>query len=765
MIAKHVAMRTLHKSGFDALVRYITDEQAKNERVGCVAVTNCHSDRLEAAILEVLNTQAQNTRSGADKTYHLILSFRPGEQPGEATLKAIEARICDGLGFGEHQRVSAVHHDTDNLHMHIAINKIHPIRYTTHEPYYPHKKLARLCEKLEVEFSLERDNHIAHKVAAENRAQDMERHAGVESLLGWVKRECAADMQAAPSWEALHQVMRDNGLELRERGNGLVIQAVDGLAVKASSIDRELSKARLEERLGIYEPSAEHLERAAQAPSRQYAKQPVRSRINTAELYATYKTDQLSISSSRTVQWGKARAKKDRLMEAAKRSGRLKRSAIKLMTGAGVGKKIMYLATSKTLRAEIDHINKQYLKERQEIHEKYQRRAWADWLRARAEEGDQQALAALRARQAAQELQGNTVAGAKALRRQASPAGQGSVTKKGVIIYRVGPTAIRDDGERLKVSPGADPGGMQAALRMAMDRFGERIRVNGTAAFKEQIAQAAASSKLPITFDDAALERRRQELLTPTAPKENAHDSASRTKRTNGADRGRADSHSDGRTGHAATGVNAASGRPVKPNVGRIGRKPPPQSHNRLRSLSELGVVHLASGGEMLLPRDVPRDVEQPRAQPADSVRRDIPGPGRITAAQVAAAEKDIAQRSEVQASALPWEAVGPEKITAAQAADKYIAERNEKRLRIFDIEKHARYNKAQAGLAAFVGIRQVEGHLLALLKGAKGAIGAQEVMVLPVDEPTARRLKRLGLGSAVTVSPQGYIQAKGRSR
>ncbi|MGF2043786.1 relaxase/mobilization nuclease domain-containing protein, partial [Staphylococcus aureus] len=28
----------------------------------------------------------------------------------------MEDRICAGLGFAEHQRVSAVHHDTDNLH-------------------------------------------------------------------------------------------------------------------------------------------------------------------------------------------------------------------------------------------------------------------------------------------------------------------------------------------------------------------------------------------------------------------------------------------------------------------------------------------------------------------------------------------------------------------------------------------------------------------------------------------------------------------------
>lgn len=725
MIAKHVSMKTVQKSDFSGLVKYITDEQAKNERVGYVAVTNCHADRPDVAITEVLNTQAQNTRSGADKTYHLIVSFRPGEQPDDATLKAIEARICEGLGFGEHQRVSAVHHDTDNLHIHIAINKIHPTRYTILEPFNAYHTLGQLCEKLEREYGLERDNHQGNKLVSESRAQDMERHAGVESLQGWVKRECAADMQAAQSWEALHQVMRDNGLELRERGNGFVIQAADGLAVKASSIGREFSKAKLEERLGTFEPSAEHLERATQRPRKQYDKKPVRSRVNTVELYAKYKADQLNISGSRTAEWEKARAKKDRLIEAAQRSGRLKRSTIKLISGAGVGKKLMYSATSKTMKAEIEKINKQYLKERQEIYEKYRRRAWADWLRVRATEGDQEALGALRAREAAQGLKGNTMAGTGPLRPQASAAEQDSVTKKGTIIYRVGPTAVRDDGDRLKVSRGADQDGMQAALRMAMDRYGDRISVGGTPEFKEQIAQAAAASKLPITFDDAALERRRQELLTPATTKENDHDRA---------DRGRAAGGGVGSSGPATAAIPGAAradaaeaGRASKPNVGRVGRKPPPQSQNRLRSLSELGVVQLASGSEVLLPRHVSGDMEQPGTKPVDGLRRDIFGAGRLSP-QIA-------------------------------AADKYIAEREGKRLKGLDIKNHYLYTDGQDGAATFAGIRQVDGQSLALLKRG------EEVMVLPVDEPTARRLKRLAVGDAITVTPQGSIKTKGRSR
>ena len=40
------------------------------------------------------------------------------------------------------------------------------------------------------------------------------------------------------SWDGMHQVLKDNGLELRERANGLVIADQDGLMVKASSVSR-----------------------------------------------------------------------------------------------------------------------------------------------------------------------------------------------------------------------------------------------------------------------------------------------------------------------------------------------------------------------------------------------------------------------------------------------------------------------------------------------------------------------------------------------
>lgn len=101
----------------------------------------------------------------------------------------------------------------------------------------------------------------------------------------------------------------------------------------------------------------------------------------------------------------------------------------------------------------------------------------------------------------------------------------------------------------------------------------------------------------------------------------------------------------------------------------------------------------------------------------------------------------------------------GPAPAPSALAAvDKYIAEREEKRLTIFDIPKHRRYNENDSGAAIYAGSRQIDGHSLALLKRG------EEGMVLPIDEATARRMQRLALGDPVTVT-KGSIKMPGRSR
>ncbi len=767
MIAKHIPMRVVKKSSFRGLVEYMRDPQSKQERVGQVAVTNCHQDNPLDAAWEVQATQALNTTAATDKTYHLIISFAPNETPDADVLKAIEARVCEALGYGEHQRVSAVHHDTDNLHIHVAINKIHPARHTSHTPFFDYKILGAVCDKLEVEYGLVRVNHKAKKTGSENRADDMERHAGVESLMGWIKRECSDQLRQAQSWSELHAVLHSHGLELQPRGAGFVITNGEGVAVKASSVARDLSMGKLEQRLGAFvEPvnrpaPADAPPRAKKPPvakvgqkppprsqgrtpplgavgtlpmeqGRRYEGRPTYARkIDTTLLYAQYKNEQQHMGAVRAERLAALRGRKVARIEAAKQAGKRRRIAIKLARGAGVNKRLLYALASKSLQADIAAINADYQREKRSAYEAHRRMAWADWLKQEAGKGSTDALAALRAREARAARAGNAVGG-----KSTNPAGTGpvpgikpdNITKAGTVIYRVGATTIRDTGERLNVTRGDSQEGLEAAIRLAAQRYGSHLSVAGSEAFKERIAQAAARAHLNVTFDDPALERRRQELTatTTTTKEQTSHDRRSET------DTGRGHRSGDGHAARSGTAGRQRAGRAgqrsgghSKPDVGRVGTQPPPAAKNRLRGLSQLGVVQLAHGGEVLLPRDVPGHVEQQGTQRTDGVRRPIHRAGGIS---------------------------GP--------AARYVQERESKRALGFDIEKHRGYNERDSGPVAYRGLRNVEGVPLALLKREN------EIIVLPVDPATARRLKRLAVGTNIELTDKGTVQtARGRSR
>src|SRR5687768_18372381 len=73
----------------------------RGEKVGGVRVTNCHTDDPAAATTLIEATQAANTRSKTDKTYHLVFSFPPGEEPDLKTLHKIEDELVAAIGYAD----------------------------------------------------------------------------------------------------------------------------------------------------------------------------------------------------------------------------------------------------------------------------------------------------------------------------------------------------------------------------------------------------------------------------------------------------------------------------------------------------------------------------------------------------------------------------------------------------------------------------------------------------------------------------------------
>ena len=244
-------MKTPEKSRFGKLVAYLLDPQGKKTRVGEVAITNCVSTDTIWAVREIAATQRLNARAKSDRTYHLLVSLRAGENPDAQTLRVIEERFCKELGYAEHQRVSVIHHDTDNVHIHVAINKIHPATLTLHDPVRDYKKRSKLCGLLEHELGLAQDNHQR----GQTRGNDVTPKSGQESFQAWLQRHAQGFINAT-SWEEFHGIADAHGVQLELRANGFVFTHRRSLIhAKASSIDRRLAKTALEARLGTFIPA------------------------------------------------------------------------------------------------------------------------------------------------------------------------------------------------------------------------------------------------------------------------------------------------------------------------------------------------------------------------------------------------------------------------------------------------------------------------------------------------------------------------------
>ena len=539
MIAKAIPMKTAVKSHFAKLVAYITDDQDAPFRLGSVNITNCYGDEVEDAVFEVLNTQLKNQRAISDKTYHLIVSFRAGEEPTAETLQAIEQEICTGLGFKDHQRVSAVHCDTENLHIHIANNKVHPVKHTIHNPFQDYKTLAKLCAKLEQQYGLEVDNHSTRRNHTAGKARDMEAHAGIESLMSWIQQNALAQIKHANSWKTLHTVLYENGLSLKPSGNGLAISTLDGeIGVKASSVARECSKKQLELRLGSFQPANEKSLAAINVKQR-YEKSPLtnnsakteqqsvrtnnpenkQAKISSSELFGVYQSQMSERTDTRNNEFQKAKTRHKDQIQQAKDKAANKRCWIKALIQPGINKKLLLVLGSKSLLADIKHINAEYKNKRQQIFNLHRRQTWLDWLQTQAKQDNNNALQVLRQLHAHNDQLGNYIVKSKySAEEQSSQSSQhpllpkAKVTKKGTVFYLHDKAVIKDDGNRFHVAADANQEALTTVLIHAKQRHGYQLSVQGNELFQENVVRASVKAGLNISFDQDHLERRRVQL-------------------------------------------------------------------------------------------------------------------------------------------------------------------------------------------------------------------------------------------------------------
>ena len=201
---------------------------------------------------------------------HWMLSWQENEQPSQEQLEEAVNVFLERMGLEGHQVIYALHGNTANLHLHIAVNRTHPV---THKVIQPHRgfdieeahRIVALLQHRQRWASENNPRYVVNdqgeivrssrKAAATpgDKAGNFESATGEKSAQRIAQERGHGIIKNAASWAELHRNMARAGLRFEKKGSGAIVFVGD-IAVKASSIDRSFGLGNLCKRLGDFEP-------------------------------------------------------------------------------------------------------------------------------------------------------------------------------------------------------------------------------------------------------------------------------------------------------------------------------------------------------------------------------------------------------------------------------------------------------------------------------------------------------------------------------
>ena len=264
------------------VANYIVEPERENGVEKCIhhEAENFLTDTHDGHVAEMI-ALAQDAVRSKDPIDHWVLSWPPTERPTVDQVREAVQIFTEHCGLKGHQTIWGMHDDTKNLHVHIAVNRVHPDTLKVIEINKgfqlnaAHQAVA-LIEKKQGWKSVENARYKTNekgelltdsktKRPAVNKAkdkpleptgpvQDMEIQTGQKSAQRIGIEQATPIIAQATSWKELHANMAAVGLEYRREGSGAKIFVGD-VGVKASDVvDRKNNFGALQKRFGLYQP-------------------------------------------------------------------------------------------------------------------------------------------------------------------------------------------------------------------------------------------------------------------------------------------------------------------------------------------------------------------------------------------------------------------------------------------------------------------------------------------------------------------------------
>jgi hypothetical protein len=431
MIAKVQPGKRKSRSSFKRLLNYLTrehDATTGETRLRGDVVLSGNLVGIDTAAAEMKALEFFNPRCH-DAVFHYELAWPPGERPSRAEWTDAALHTLKQLGFNDHLYVIVAHDDKKHFHIHIMVNKIHPVTHRSHTPSFSWLTLDAAVRFLEAKYGWahtpgptrwDEESQQAVRISRTERnvlrsagqraigaAAQFELYLDQESLQSYVRREVAPSVRKLltrqnVSWNDLHRLLSTAHLRL-EKGEmgGYTVLAIDhNIRVKASDVFRnnfagKTNRQATETALGAWTPAStsgyEADQHTVRTPVRNSALRDERKAQRRADRdslmadYNQYRNRQREVCKGLTAQGREAR--KQLILNLHQR-----KKEIRAMAAPWLAKKILLSQATAQSVIEMRTLKATVQQRRHEHFPKDLR----TWVAERAGEGDARAAAQLR---------------------------------------------------------------------------------------------------------------------------------------------------------------------------------------------------------------------------------------------------------------------------------------------------------------------------------------------------------------------------------
>lgn len=509
MIFKKVkSSKTKAKAGsIRDLTDYIRDPGNPKEKVLYENGRGFICDDHKSQQSEMIALASETVRS-KNPVSHYMMSWKEDELPNPKQVEEAVDILLKELGLSDHQTIYGLHKDTDNIHLHIAINRVHPETLKVIKPNKGfdieagHRAIAKIehlqgwqPEKRSRYQVLENGELVRGHIdpnrprQPEQRRKDMEHRTGEKSAERIAIEEAAPIILKAKSWEELHQRLNERGMRYERKGSGALVWIGD-VAVKASSADRKASLSAVQKRLGEYQPGREQQEKEKQAP------QPIKQNAPGWQSYIeARKAHYAEKERAKIEQQNRHDAERQKLRE--EQRARREKVLTGIIGGDGLNALRSVLAAEQA--AAKAELKERQQREREVLRKKHPRfRDYEEWLREKSPEQAHQW------RYRMSEPDGIRGESKEELKPRDIRAFEAEVRPDGVHYFRPEATkegwgaSFVDRGRKIEIYDAQDRDSVLAALQLGAQKFG-KFEVYGTEEYKATCVQLAAEHGFTIT--------------------------------------------------------------------------------------------------------------------------------------------------------------------------------------------------------------------------------------------------------------------------